>query len=132
LVLLAEQFRRDAPNTLTAVPDSTQLGIVVDTLMERGVLLVVDTDGEVTGMFGMLLGPHPLTSEPTAFEVAWFVAERARGGRTAFELFEAAELEARNRGALILQVGSPHARLDRVLERLGYARREVTYFKRLT
>ena len=64
-------------------PDTEQLARVLDSIMEHGVILVWDGADGVTGMFALIFGPHPLTGENTAFEIAWFMTEGARGGSAA-------------------------------------------------
>jgi len=132
LLILAEQFLRSAPHITSQPTNTDHLGHVIDKCFAEGAVFVVDEpETGVVGMFGMVFGNHPLTLEVTAFEVVWYMLDGFRGGSAALRLFKSAEEEARQAGATVLQVGSPNDKLDRVLERFGFTRREATYYKTL-
>lgn len=97
-----------------------------------GVVLVADDGGTLVGLLALVVGPHPLTGEVVAEELAWWVAPVARYGRVGLRLLRAAEAWARDQGVVWLTLADPLA-LDTVgrYARFGYTAIETRSIKRL-
>lgn len=108
------------PGTLLAPPDS--------------VALVAEVDGEIAGGIVGFVGPlwfNPAARVAT--ELAWWVAEKHRGGTAAIRLYRAFESWADEQGAdvivmsdLVVDGETPAGRL---FEKLGYATVERAHIK---
>ncbi len=135
LVELAIAFRREFANARAVQPDPTQMGMVVDQCLEKGVVFVDEVDFDqapvITGMLAVIFGEHWLTQEPTAFEAAWYVDLEFRRGPAGLRLLKAGEKVAAENGADVFQVGAPNESVANLLRKLGYAQREVTFGKEL-
>jgi GNAT superfamily N-acetyltransferase len=92
----------------------------------HGLLLVSEDDGVVTGMFGAVAFPHPISGEITVGELFWWADRRGVGLR----LLRAAELWAETRGAQIMQMIAPNARVGQLYQRLGYRQAETLFQRR--
>lgn len=95
-----------------------------------GTVLVGEAGGIVVGMIGLMVVPHLFSGELTCGEVFWYV-DPAHRGSTGIRLLRAAERWARDRGATVLQMIAPNARVGMLYQRLGYLPLEVSYTKRL-
>jgi hypothetical protein len=97
----------------------------------RGLLLVSEADGRLSGMFGLLIHPQVLSGELVAGQLFWWVEPEARGA--GLRLLRRAAAWAQAQGVRQLQVGTPAAApaLARVLARLGYTPIETTFVRTL-
>jgi predicted N-acetyltransferase YhbS len=104
-------------------------------LLDSGVLLVADDDGELIGMVGMILSPFVLNPQFTvAYEVMWWVAPDARCSGAGAALVRAVEPACKEKGADAVQQmhladSPPVAGL--MFKRLGYRHTETVYTKAL-
>ena len=89
------------------------------------VMFIVERDGRAIGMIGMVLFDHHISGARTAGEVAWWLEPDARGG--GLQLLKRAERWAAERGAAMLQMMAPNARVGQLYERRGYSFLESTY-----
>jgi GNAT superfamily N-acetyltransferase len=97
-----------------------------------GKILLYETDsGKIAGLLGFFVFPHYFTMEPTATEIMWYVEpeERKEGG--ALKLLWEAEKQAKAMGATRMGFTAPNADLEKLYERYGYKRVEVTFMKEL-
>lgn len=109
------------------------LDAVVTALLAQGGCWVLEREGWVVGMLGVLLGPLPLTGEPCAMEVMWWVEPGARrSGQGAVALWHLAEEWARTQGAVGMQMLQPvdNPRLALLYARRGYTAVETTWYRR--
>jgi ribosomal protein S18 acetylase RimI-like enzyme len=97
----------------------------------NGVLLVGEDLQGLTGMLGFVDMVHPLAGGQMAFEVCWWVEERARGGSTAHRLIHAGLAAAKARGAVRMQFGSPNDEVSRMYRKLGFVRVEEEFITEL-
>lgn len=100
-----------------------------------GILLVLERDGQITGMAGGLCSPLYFNfAHKTGQELFWWVSPDERGS-SGLRLLDALEDEARARGCLswamiALDKVAPE-RTSRIYERRGYRASERTFIKRL-
>ena len=107
-----------------------QLRFLFSQVLEHGAVFLAG-DPPV-GFLVLYLGPHPITGECTADELAWWVMPEARGSSAGARLMAAAEEWARVRHAsclrMVAPVGSPE--VGRFYTRRGYEPIEVSYMLR--
>jgi hypothetical protein len=94
-----------------------------------GVLFVVDGERGPVGMTGALCFAHPLSGDLSVSELFWWCDEPARG-RAGISLLRALTKWARERGAVGLTMIAPTADVERIYDRLGFQRMEVSYLRR--
>jgi GNAT superfamily N-acetyltransferase len=92
-----------------------------------GVILVLEKNGCVEGMIGMLCTPHFLSGDMFAGEICWWINPEHRGDGV--RLMKFAETWAREHGALSIQMVAPNERVGRLYKRMGYQQTEVSYQK---
>ena len=90
-------------------------------------MLVLEKDGHIEGMIGMICTPHFLSGDMFAGEICWWVNPDHRGD--GIRLMKAAETWAKSRNALTIQMVAPNERVGRLYERLGYTQTETSYQK---
>lgn len=129
LLELCQAFAREWRGIDGLPAPTVDLGSVLDEVFARGVILVAETD-RVVGFFGLIVAPHRYFGDVTGFEVGWYLEPASRGGPIAVRLLRAAEAEARARGAVQFEVGTPDPEPRAALLRLGYRPRETTYVRR--
>lgn len=102
-------------------------------LLDCGVVFLAEVDGQAVGMLAASVGTHPISGEPVAGEVCWWVEPDYRGSVAAVRLLIAAQAWARDeRGAASFQLIAPAgSELGEFYERLGYREMETTYQLRL-
>lgn len=130
---MLEQFVGRYYDGLIACDQAAQLS-VAQMALEQGGLWVVDTDGDVEGVLGLVLAPLPSSGELAALECAWWVNPIARTPELAREMFDAAERWAQAHGAAVMQLTQPaQARpaMARYYRSLGFVAVETTWQKRL-
>ena len=98
----------------------------------RGVILVSEQDGKLTGMLALLLFPHYFSGESIAGEVFWWVDPEARAGSTGLKLMRKAEKIAAMWGATKMQMVAPTRRIGKLYEHLGYKEVESTFQRDLS
>ena len=94
---------------------------------ESSVMLVLEKNGHVEGMIGMLCTPHFLSGDMFAGEVCWWINPEHRGNGV--RLMKSAEDWSREHGATSIQMVAPNERVGRLYERLGYKLTEMSYQK---
>lgn len=132
VVQMAQHFVLQTSYGAHIPADADHLRAVVQQLLALGVVLVaVGDDGGLVGMLAGLAYPHYLTGRQTASETAWWVEPSVRGAAIARDLLRAFEAWAVTQGAVVVELGSRHERLDRFYGRLGYAPVERVFQKEL-
>ncbi len=105
-------------------------------LIDSGVLLVAEVDGDLVGMVGLAVMPFTFDHDVTiAAEVVWWVEPDAQGAGIGLALLEAVEPACREAGAdaiqmMTLATSPPHAAA--LYERLGYRHSESSFTKRIS
>src|SRR3990167_8868391 len=124
LIDLGRHFRAQTPYRESVVDDREHMQRFADTmfsLQEDGLVLVAeDAAGVLQGMWVGTVFVHPIAGVRMATELLWWMEPEVRGTGTARRLLAMAETWARERGAIRMQLGSWHDRLDRFYVRLGY------------
>lgn len=129
IVEMAEQFVREtsyAGHIALSVDRIAALaeGLIADT---DGVVFVAeDRAGTVVGMIALKVFDHPMSGQRTASEFVWWVDPHHRG-RAGVRLLRVAEAWARARGAQVLQMVAPNARVGEFYTAIGYVPIETSY-----
>lgn len=96
---------------------------------ESDVFVAESRSGALVGMLAMIAYPHPMSGEPIATEICWWVEPSARG--IGVRLFHAAERWATAKGAAIFQMIAPSPEVAHFYRRVGFKEIETTYQRRL-
>ena len=134
LMVMGEQFAKYAPFDVEFSPEGA--AAFVAGLMEIGLVLVAEQDGEILG--GILGALTPMWYSPSnlmASELAWWVAPEHRGGRAALQLLRAFEDWAKASGAKVitmsdLRIGEDYP-AGPLFERMGYRVLERAHIKEI-
>jgi GNAT superfamily N-acetyltransferase len=98
---------------------------------DLGTVFVSEQDGIVVGMIGLLLFENPITGEPTASELFWWVEPESRGH--GLRLLKRAEQWARDMGAARIHMIAPaDTDVGRLYQRCGYRVLETSWQLDLT
>lgn len=131
LVEMGERFLTETIYRGRVTVNPAQMAATV-TLMrggEVGKIFVLEINGAVVGMIGLLIFIHPIAGETTVSEVFWWVEPEHRGG--GLRLLKRAEQWARTQGAVKLMMIAPTAEVGQLYLRLGYEPLETTYQRTL-
>lgn len=105
-------------------------------LIDTGVMLVAEADGDVVGMAGLYVGPFMFNDAAKgAYEVVWWVSPDSRGAGAGKALMAGIEAACRAKGCNIIQMvtlATSPAHAGKVYEALGYRHSETSYTKELT
>lgn len=131
LVVMGQQFAQTELYRDILRENPEQMAILATNLIEDegGTVLVLERDGVLMGMIGLVCTPHFLSGDMYAGEVFWWVTPGQRGDGV--RLLRAAESWAIERGATALQMIAPTERVGRFYDRLGFTRTEISYQKAL-
>lgn len=94
-----------------------------------GVVLVSESEDQVTGMIALVAFDHPYSGTRTASEAVWWVDPEHRG--VGLRLLQAAEGWAKEKGAKAMVMVAPNEAIGRLYMRLGYKPIETSYQRRL-
>jgi RimJ/RimL family protein N-acetyltransferase len=98
LVEMGERFHRESVYKEHVTHNHEQMIALATKLVADGNILVMEFNGALVGMIGLVFFPHYLSGERVAVEVFWWLEPEHRGeGR---KLLKAAEDFARERGAM--------------------------------
>lgn len=112
-----------------APANPAQMAKTVEYLLASGGVLVSERAGELVGMIGYALFPHFISGELVAGEVFWWVEPEFRG--EGVKLLLAAEIRAKDSGAVKMQMIAPDDKVAALYERLKYTFIESAYQKPL-
>jgi GNAT superfamily N-acetyltransferase len=131
LVVMGQQFARTEMYRDVLHESPEQMAIVAGNLIEHesGTVLVLERDGILVGMIGIVCTLHFLSGEMYAGEVFWWVTPGQRGDGV--RLLRAAESWAIEHGAKTLQMIAPTERVGQFYDRMGFTRMEISYQKEL-
>jgi GNAT superfamily N-acetyltransferase len=93
-------------------------------------VVAVEDGPPLLGMIGVLQFAHPMTGEPTATEMFWFM-DKAHRGSAGVRLLKWAERWAEARGVRRFLMSTPPGRVESLYLALGYHVLELTYEKTL-
>jgi GNAT superfamily N-acetyltransferase len=130
LLAMGQRFHSSTPYSTVIRWNPVQLARVIDTILESGVFYVAeDRGGALVGVIGVFVTLHPLSGDPVATELLWWVEPAARGDSTAVRLLKDAEAWAKAAGALGMIMVAPDVRTGQFYERLGYRSVETSYLR---
>jgi GNAT superfamily N-acetyltransferase len=116
--------------TLLPVNEAQLAALMARLLTEPGgAIFVLATEATVMGAIGLYRFAHPISGEPVASEVFWWVEPDARG--SGLRLLREAERWAAAQGAALLQMIAPTPAVERVYAHRGYVPVERLYQRRL-
>lgn len=115
---------QDSPEQLQALGEQ----LLAD---PNSLMLVAETESAVVGMIAMMCYAHPMSRDPMAVELFWWVNPEQRG--VGVRLLRQAERWASDRGARVLQMIAPVTNPDvaAFYERAGFEPVETTYQRSL-
>lgn len=115
-----------------AVAEPMRLAPLYQLVLDRGVILLAEVDGQLAGFLALVAMQHPLTGLPYGDEIAWWVEPECRHTRIGYKLLGAAEEWATtNRLSCLKMVAPAGSRLGTFYERRGYTVVETAYQKQL-
>lgn len=99
----------------------------------NALLMAFDDDDHPVGMLGLAVIIHPLSGDPYASELFWWVDQPFRHGRTGLTLLEEAEKWATAMGATHIHMAAltTNLKVGSLYLRRGYVVRDQTYEKEL-
>ena len=127
LVEMGAAFLASSPYAGRLADNPAQMTALATRLItdDDGAVFVVDRDGDLVGMIGVLAARHFLSDECVAYEVFWWVEPSSRG--CGIRLMQAAERWAKAAGAVRLAMIAPSDEVGQLYERLGYDLVERSY-----
>lgn len=98
---------------------------------DQAAIFVAERGGEVVGCLALHVFPHPMSGEPTANELVWWVNPEARG--LGLLLLQRGEAWAKTMGATTLQMVAPEAapEVATFYRRVGFTPVETMYQRRI-
>jgi GNAT superfamily N-acetyltransferase len=134
LVEMAIRFIGETRYKDVVVINPAQLEALVGRVLDLGVIFVADVyDGYLVGMLALVALTHPISAEPYADELAWWVEPAYRRGTIGLALLDAGEHWARTHGLAAIKMVAPAgaSAVERCYQRRGYEAVETAYQKRL-
>lgn len=132
LVEMGQRFMRETDYREHLSENPAQIALFLRNLLTcpDGAVFVSGSDASLTGTIVLLRFVQPFSGEVIVSELAWWVDPEARGDGV--RLLRTAEAWALEHGAIAMQMIAPTPKVERFYERLGYARVEVAYQRRLS
>lgn len=133
ILVLAKQFVKEAPEIYSW--NSERMERDVDNILtdpNYGVLLL-EYKGESVGLLAFTASEMPFTGKVIGFELAWFLEEEHRKGRTALMLVREYERVLTEAGVGIAALSDIQGlrSLESLYNKLGYERMETMYIRSL-
>jgi N-acetylglutamate synthase-like GNAT family acetyltransferase len=122
---------REGPYKDLVGDNPEQTGKLALEVMQKGIILVAEEDGKLTGVLAFIIFPHYFSGELTAGELIWYVEPEYRKSFTALALLRAAERMARGFAAKRMQFTAPTVEVGAAYQALGYQPVEVSFQKAL-
>lgn len=135
LVDLYYQFYLTTDYSNNYAYDPETVTILTEALIDNGILLVAESNGNIVGSVGAYVGPFLFNkNHKTSTEVVWWVHPDYRKGDVGHALLKALEKQARSMGAItntMIRLNSSPEYVDQYYERQGYTFSEKNFTKRL-
>lgn len=131
IVTMARTFLASPDYRAAIVADSRQLETLTRSWLssEDKACWIAESFGKPVGMMAMMSFVHPMSGEPVASEVVWWVEPASRG--IGMRLLHTAEAWAKARGATSLIMIAPNPRVGAFYERVGFSLVEMSYQRSL-
>lgn len=132
---MSEKFYPQTPYINLAPFNPAAAANLASFLIESGIMLVAEVDGEVVGMVGLVLTPFPFEPELLgAYEVIWWVEPDAQARGIGWALLKAVDAAAKERGCnyvhMVCMANSPQAAAALYFKN-GYDHTEMSFTKRI-
>ena len=133
IVEMGRRFMAESTYSQHLAENPEQMRVFAEQIIAnpKGMILVSEKDGNLTGMLALYLFPHYFSGEPIAGEVIWWVDPEARAGSTGLKLMRKAEEIAVKMGAKKMQMVAPTERIGELYKHLGYREVESTFQRNL-
>lgn len=135
LIELYEQFYLTTDYSFNYQYDIETITLLTQGLIDSGVLLVAEVNGEIVGSVGAYVGPFLFNKNYKAStEVVWWVHPDHRAGEVGHMLLKALEKQAKEMGCItntMVRLNTSPEYVDRYYEKQGYKFGEKTFTKRL-
>ena len=133
VVEMSERFYATTTYQSFAPFNPVAVAILTQTLIDRGIMLVAEVDGQVVGMVGLVVVPFMFNSDILgAHEVVWWVEPEFQGSKIGWDLLSAVEPAAKSLGCTIIQMltlsTSPPLAAE-IYRKAGYSHSESSYTK---
>jgi GNAT superfamily N-acetyltransferase len=130
---MGERFYRSSHYTSMADFCRESARKLVQMVIDAGVLMIAEQDGQDVGMVGLVVAPFMFNNDKIgAYEVFWWVEPEARGGMAAWRLLKSIEQVCAEMGVTLIQMvvlsDSPE-RAAKMYERAGYVHSETSFTK---
>lgn len=131
MVAMGERFNHETAYADAFPWSSTALEMLALQLIASpdALVLVAERDGVLIGMLGAMAFQHPMSGEYTVSEMFWWMQPEHRG--QGLRLMRAAEVWAKDRGAVRMLMIAPTESVGKLYQRLGYAALETSYQRSL-
>jgi len=104
---------------------------LVDQVLEHGIVLLAEVEGETVGLLVALAWTHPLEGLPMCDEMIWWVNPAHRSGLVGPKMLRCLEDWARQKGLQLCKMVAPaHSTVGEFYLRHGYVEVETSYVKR--
>jgi len=131
LTILCREFIKEVGPPLKFDKGKIETFLTNAILSDVWIVLVMESEGEVTGLLVGVVSEHPFLPMVMASELGWFVSREKRGSIEAIKLIKHFEQWAKNIGANLISL-TDEAKLNdisKIYQRLGYNLMERTYTK---
>ncbi len=125
LVEMGRRFRSQSSYANFLADNPEKMAALGRQLLAQDGLLLMEREGQVTGMIGFIIHSHFISGETVAGEVFWFVDAEHRGD--GLKLLNEVKRRARKAGAKYLHMIAPNERVAKLYKALGYTFVESTY-----
>jgi len=126
---MGRRFRNESTYNKYLADNPAKMAELGAKLIENDGIVVLERDGEITGMLGFVIHEHFISGERVAGEIFWWVSPEHRGD--GLRLLREVERRARNAGAKYLHMIAPSERVKTLYERLKFDFVESTYQRSL-
>lgn len=133
LTILCREFIKEVGPPLKFDKKKIETFLTNAILSDACLVLVMESEGEVTGGLVGVISEHPFLPMVMASELGWFVSKEKRGSIESIKLIKHFEQWARNVGAHSISMAdeSKLNDLSNLYQRLGYTLMERTYTKEI-
>lgn len=125
MVEMGRKFRNESTYNKYLADNPAKMAELGAKLIAVDGIIVLERDGEITGMLGFVLHDHFISGERVAGEIFWWQDPNRRGD--GIKLLREVKRRARAAGAKYLHMIAPSERVRTLYERLEFEYVESTY-----